>query len=758
VSHRKYESGLEARREAAESPQAVEPPGPDWTRRSFVKSVQGMGVAAGAFPSLAWAATAAAPGESPAAHSNGKQPFPRYRAVSWWLTWEDLTWPNEALMDKIRRRADRCAASGVNCCIVFGAHFRWDFMPIWGRLHDELRFVADELHQRQIVLFDHHSSVLVHRPRNREESLNIWRRNRHHVPFYPSNETAATWEYNGSRMNDWRMLDVETGQPAYMPAYNAEQFCMNNPAFRDSYGRYVKQLVRETGIDGLMSDDGVFYADWRECKCQHCQERFHKKYGHRLPPVSDTSFWGNRRSEAFADWIEMRFETCGDHLAAVQKALPPGFPFLTCCSSSDGYAMPGFGMSYQDSIKSCNLIMLEMTGSTPSVKGTWDGRLPSQLLHLGIASDYHVPCLGLGYGFFPDTAFFVWALNKFLGSDCWFSSLKGRLNAPQTELDTLADDSELVEEGYRWEQSHPHLFTGELDTDVAVFFSRATRDYYGQCPGDYTDDYQASCLELARMGVLYDVVTDIPQPGKTRRLVLSSAACLSAGERLRLARFFEGGGTVIATGPAGHYDQRARRSGRIWLEDFGIAAGLEELPRPGEFPPGKSLKQAAAIAQCHVPDTFRQRMPGGWFSAPVRPGRLLWRPERITHQGVAAAVVAVLQLARGAAIEVKGLPSTWRVRQFRDGNRLLIHAIPAQVGTIFHPTLKNQFGGERIIEKLQFKPLDGQLTLETAATFSRVLLHSPDLPALRTGSKGAGNAWRIDPSGVGRYFILECLA
>ncbi|HEU0140383.1 MAG TPA: hypothetical protein VFQ79_11745, partial [Bryobacteraceae bacterium] len=305
--------------------------------------------------------------------------------------------------------------------------------------------------------------------------------------------------------NDWRMLDVETGKPVYLPAYNAEQFCMNNAEFRQAYGKYVRQLVAETGIDGLMSDDGIFYAGWRACACEHCRDRFQKEYGRRLPPVADTSFWGNRGSEAFADWIEMRFRTAGDYLAEIKTALPEGFPFLTCCSSSDGYTMPAVGMSYQDFIRSCNLVLLEMAGSTPSIKGTWDTRIPSQLLHLGIARDHRVPCLSLGYGFFPDTAFFVWALNKFLGSDSWFSTLKGRLNAGEAQLAALADDSELVEEGYRWEKEHPRLFTGDVDTDVAVFFSRATRDYYGQCAEDYVNDYYASCLELLRREIPYEV-------------------------------------------------------------------------------------------------------------------------------------------------------------------------------------------------------------------------------------------------------------
>lgn len=722
------------------------------SRRDFAKAAALLGV--GALTPLPLAATA----ESLVAAKVTPPRPARYRAVSWWLTWDDLTWPNPELRDKIRRRVDQCVASGVNCCLIFGAHFRWDFMPIWGRLHDELRFIADELHQRQILFFDHHSSVLTHRPRNRDEAQNIWQKNRHHVPFYPSNEEAATWRFAGSHLNDWRMLDVETGAPIYLPAYNAEQFCMNHPAFRAAYVQYVRRLRAETGIDGLMSDDNIFYADWRACACTHCRERFKRECGRELPPVSDTSFWGNRSSEAFKDWIAMRFRSSADFLADVKAALPGGFPLLTCCSSSDGAQLPAYGMSYEDFIAHCNHVLLEMVGSTPTPAGTWDDRIPSQLLHVSIAAAHRAPCFGQGYGFFPDTAFFIWAVNKFLGSDSWFSTLKGRLNASPAELTTLDDDPQLVGEGYCWERDHPELFQGAVDTDVSVFFSRATRDYLGQVAGDYSADYATSCLSLTRAGITCDVATRIPEFGVTRTLVLGSASCLAAGQRRQLHDFLRAGGTVIATGPVGFHDERGHRLGRSWLGGQGVDVRLNEPPRPGNFPPDSNLKPPVALAQCEVPEAVRQRMQGEWLRLEVGKGELFWRPERISSRGVADAVIQLARSRNRRGLQFSDWPERWRARQFRDGDRVLIHALPAQVETVLHATLTNQMGGQRVVERLIFTKLAGELTIRAGTALKGVKLHSPDLPAAREARRDEGGAWAVSLADVRRYFVLECRA
>jgi len=509
-------------------------------------------------------------------------------------------------------------------------------------------------------------------------------------------------------------------------------------------------------MDGLMSDDMIFYADWRACGCQYCRDHFHREFGHDLPPVSDTGFWGNRRSQAFRDWIKMRFQSPADFLTEVKKALPENFPLLTCCSSSDNFYLPSFGMSYQDFIQNCNHVMLEMVGQTPAIEGTWDDRVPSQLLHLDIARKHNAPCFGLGYGFFPDTAFFIWAVNKFLGSDCWFSTVKGRLDATPTELAALADDSELVGEGFNWEKSYPELFRGEAETDTAIFFSRATRDFYSEVIGDYCSDYNASCLNLTRANLPCEVVADIPTFGKTRCLILSSVMCFAPAQRQQLAVFLKAGGMVIATGPTGHYDELGNPAAKPWLEDFGAAVELIEPERPGNFPPYKNFKAPVELTKCRVPDLLQQKFQNGWFDLTVGKGRLLWRPERITHKVAGAAVTTLLQARDQSAVKISGLPADWMLRQFRDGNRLLIHALPGQVVTTLHPTLQNQMTKQRIIGKLKFTELTGSLSLTSSVWMSGVVLHSPDLDAPRAGATNPSASWTVNLQGVSRYFVLEC--
>ena len=123
-----------------------------------------------------------------------------------------MNWPSQDNLDKIKARADKLAAADVTAAMIFGTHFRWDGLPFFTMLHDYLGTVAEELHQRGVKLYDHHSVNLIHRYHDREGMRHVMLHSGPHLPLCPSSEAAASWEYNGKMLNNWRMIDVKTRQ------------------------------------------------------------------------------------------------------------------------------------------------------------------------------------------------------------------------------------------------------------------------------------------------------------------------------------------------------------------------------------------------------------------------------------------------------------------------------------------------------------------------------------------------------------------
>ncbi len=600
-----------------------------------------------------------------------------YRMASWWLKWEDLAWPDHDLEDKVKRRADLMAAGGVNTAIIFGAHCRWDFMPLWTNLHDLMRYIADELHQRDIKLFDHHSSVIVHRYDNMQEMKEMRRFNRHHVPFAPNRRAADELTYRGMKMNDWRMIDVRTNEAVRLTRYTAEEFCFNNPDFVAAYQSYVRQLLAETGIDGLMSDDGIFYSNLTSCGCRHCRERFKREYGRELPPVDDRSFWCNWHSPAFRDWLEMRAHSTGDYVAATRKTLPPDFPFMTCCSNSIDVGSAGAGMSYLEFIRGCNMVMLEMCGNTPKIDGSLGALLATQLQHLGVAREHGAPCIGLGYGFSADTAGVIWAFNKFLGSDCWFSTKKGRLALPDSKLVNLPDDPEVTAVPYNFEKNHPELFEAWPDSAVAVYFSDATRNFYGGNYSDYTADYEGCCNYLFANDIQFDVVNRIPEADMNYSiLVMPSAVCLSNEDIHALERWIEAGKTVIAAGPLGVCDARGNRFEQQFTEQYGLRIDLPEIDRPAVFPPDWRPKP-----------TVDCRNSAEWHKLG---DHFCWHPGRMgsaTQPEIAGPIQQALPQPPVKAVEKDG----WLLRLFRSADgKFLLHGLAAHYQLAVNEELEAQ--------------------------------------------------------------------
>ena len=66
------------------------------------------------------------------------------RMTTWWMHWPDLQWPDSDNLDRIKARAEGLAKADVTAAMIFGTHFRWDWMPVFPLLHDYLATVSEE--------------------------------------------------------------------------------------------------------------------------------------------------------------------------------------------------------------------------------------------------------------------------------------------------------------------------------------------------------------------------------------------------------------------------------------------------------------------------------------------------------------------------------------------------------------------------------------------------------------------------------------
>ena len=482
------------------------------------------------------------------------------RLINWWMTWNDINWPNHDGMERIKRRAEKAAKADVTTAILFGAHFRWDFLPYFTLLHDHIAAIAEELHKYGIELYDRHSVNLIHRYDTREEMRHVMLHSGPHLPFSPSREAAASWEYKGKRLNDWRMIDVRDGSVLYYPQYAAEGFCYNNPDYLDAYCDYAKNLVAETGIDGLAAEDSDHYMHFISCACPHCKAEFKKRTGMDLPPIENRDFWGNWDNPAWIAWIDMRYDTGREFLRRVSNVLPKDFPLTTCGANSASYSAVGKACDARVFISGgSNYVHSEMSGNTPPYKHdpvTANISIPDRMVnfshHQAVARENGIRSFSTGYGFTEPSANIIWAVNKVLDTDCLFSTLKARLGLPDHMLNELPDEADVIGKAFGFEKEHPELFSGEQIAQIGVYFSDETRDHtcFGNLKKGYYKDYARTLRELFSAGISAHTVFSFPQNAdEYPAMVISSVAAMKQDELEAMRRYIANGGKVIVSGP-----------------------------------------------------------------------------------------------------------------------------------------------------------------------------------------------------------------
>jgi hypothetical protein len=153
----------------------------------------------------------------------------------------------------------------------------------------------------------------------------------------------------------------------------------------------------------------------------------------------------------------------------------------------------------------------------------------------------------------------------------------------------------------QWHAVHAeHLARTKSLAKVALYHSRATELYAGATA---TAQHQKRGFRGAYRALLdgrvpFDFVSDerMGDPNVADRLadydviLLPNVACISDAEAAQLDSFVDNGGTLIATGETGHYDEHGRRRGHVALRTLPIdhlTGACEGLETSFEIPAGE---------------------------------------------------------------------------------------------------------------------------------------------------------------------------
>jgi len=553
------------------------------SRRHFIKQAvttgAGLGLVHNAAMPLAQAADNATevslPDVSRLASRPPDMPFIPRRAASWWSTIEDLLWPEKQIRDKIKRRAAAFADAKIDMAINFGFHNRFDFSNYFGQVHGYYANVCEELHQYGIKFMDHFSCNHVCRPKNEAEHQTLKRNQRHATLLFHDPIAAAHAQYEGHFFRDLCSVDLRDGSRGYAFQYQFEAFCHSNPNFLEMHAKYLARLLKEVPLDAIEIDDMCDYPALAVCGCRYCRERFKRDYGHEIPPMTESNFWGdtakhpyewgNYDNPAFRDYIQMRTDRIVDHLKII-KSVIGNVPLQTCISSV-GYIMHNSLAFDLEKLAPClDFFMLENCGfNTGSVN--WVAKDMQALLQKDIARQRgRAPAMALGYTIYEKGGYLGWAMARFWGTGNWSSTLNGRLTVDPPDA---REQEEVIHEWNNWEVSHSDLDfrEGHDVEEVRLIFNRYCKDngWRDEQGREHLTRVQAWSNLFVRHNIGYrflraDELADAEalKSGKTP-LILDGVACVSDKQFEAISSFLVSGGNAWLALPFGTHDEKGNR-------------------------------------------------------------------------------------------------------------------------------------------------------------------------------------------------------
>jgi len=631
-------------------------------------------------------------------------PPERTAKYEWLTTARFISWRADKFrnLDAAREHAKKLKATGANTVITFGFHFRFEHVEDFPRINENLKNVVTACHEVGLRVIEHHSAT-----------------------FVPPEHLKHV--VNGVPLEDCTVISARDGKPPYFEQYKIIMLCCNNPEFRKMYFEYVLDLVEETGVDALMSDDIEFCPDQYVCACEHCRAKFKQSGGGELPN-GDSPRWGDYDDPFFRDWLRFRMRSGGDYYVALRKTMDDAgvnIPLLGCLAGASNLTLSQkWGMTGEEFARGVDLNFYEAYFRCSNLY-VWREQAAEISYYLGIGRRFGQPLFTLNYTRSEDELFFVWAFNLVQGDRLWLNAIPRK-----------------PEQTYLWEQAHEELFKSpETLSNIALLFSRQTRDVYGGYDAKhYLNEWTGWSELLTEANIPFDTILDADLAEDLHRyklLILPNAACLSDAQVAGIRRFAKNGGKIIATHNLAFCDETGATREQSALADW-IAA-----------PPSGVTYHAEKVGA-----TQRFNSP----SFPSGVAEIKWEDTRDKPLG--RRLLTEVRDAAGA------LP--WRLVEGNEGVLANVHRVKAADGNFLVAHLLNiaplDLGESATLRKdtpPAFSPaaFPGPVTLEirvakpTAAT-----LYSPDtaepvvLPII---AEGDACRIRVEPDQLRRYGAIK---
>ena len=380
------------------------------------------------------------------------------------------------------------------------------------------------------------------------------------------------------RHPEFASVDMRKGDVPVQTGYDTLAMCVANRDFQDLYMARLERLMKETGADGLMVDEVAFW-EHTACGCKACRRRFQEDTGHAMPEKVSGAFFGNVENPAYRAYLDWRRKQIVDFDKRIQACCRKYGGLVYSYSSVQTfirYPLLRSGRLFEDLLETVDVLGIECEPAgfrECSTLCVWPmGVYDMKVCH---SSADHLDASPWAVYYPKDRADYTWEwLMCFSqGFRSWWRSESQRADESSQPLRNWERNVEdlLVHATPNGSVAIPMC----LDAVFANPEGNRLQWVYGlvgTC-GALTDSQTPYRVILRR-----DVVPAKLAEMGINTLMLMNAASLSDEMAENIRAFVKGGGTLIASGNVGLFNDRSERRADFALADVLGLSMISEAP------------------------------------------------------------------------------------------------------------------------------------------------------------------------------------